>query len=49
MQTGLFTAPFDPLGLRNDYRRQSEVRPVKYSQSLQNEEEISTILSCLQA
>ncbi|BDA49427.1 Chlorophyll a-b binding protein 8, chloroplastic [Coccomyxa sp. Obi] len=25
-QTGLFTAPFDPLGLRNDYRRQSEVR-----------------------
>ncbi|EIE19045.1 chlorophyll a/b-binding protein [Coccomyxa subellipsoidea C-169] len=25
-QTGLFAAPFDPMGLRNDYRRQSEVR-----------------------
>ena len=28
MQTGLlFLAPFDPLGLSNDYLRQSEVRP----------------------
>lgn len=25
-QTGLFVAPFDPLGLTNDYKRQSEVR-----------------------
>ena len=28
-ETGLLgMAPFDPLGLRDDYKRQSEVRPV---------------------